>query len=120
MGFGAAVAAVALRGSVIEKNFTLPRADGGVDSAFSMQPLELSSLFDETERAWQSLGQVSYGPTEAEQKSLVFRRSIYVAQDIVEGEIFTKDNLVIVRPGGGVPPCEFKYLPGKASSRKSK
>ena len=104
MGIGAAVAAIALGASVVEKHFTLARAEGGVDSAFSLEPAELSSLVSETERAWQALGQVRYGPTEAEQKSLVFRRSIYVAEDIAEGELFTTKNLKVVRPGDGAPP----------------
>jgi N-acetylneuraminate synthase len=107
MGVGVAVAAVALGATVIEKHFTLSRAEGGVDSAFSLEPAELSALVQESERAWQALGQVRYGPTEAEQKSLVFRRSIYIAVDMVEGAEFTKENLRIVRPGHGIPP---RYL----------
>ena len=104
MGIGAAVAAIALGASVVEKHFTLARADGGVDSAFSLEPSELANLVTETNRAWQALGEVRYGPTEAEQKSLVFRRSIYVAEDIAEGELFTTKNLKVVRPGDGAPP----------------
>jgi pseudaminic acid synthase len=117
MGLGAAVAAVALGASVIEKHFTLARADGGVDSAFSLEPQELASLVMESERAWQALGQVSYGPTEAEQNSLVFRRSIYVAQDIAEGEVFTTENLRIVRPGDGAQPWLLKSLIGRTAQR---
>jgi pseudaminic acid synthase len=112
MGVGAAVAAVALGASVIEKHFTLARADGGVDSAFSLEPQELANLVNESERAWQALGQVRYGPTEAEQKSLMFRRSIYVAHDIAEGEVFTTENLRIVRPGDGAPPSIYTQLLG--------
>jgi pseudaminic acid synthase len=115
MGVGASVAAVALGASVIEKHFTLARADGGVDSAFSLEPQELASLVVESERAWQALGQVRYGPTEAEQKSLVFRRSIYVAKDIAEGEVFTTENLRIVRPGDGAPPSLLAHLLGSPS-----
>ena len=113
MGVGVAVASVALGASVIEKHFTLARADGGVDSAFSLEPAELASLVTETERAWQSLGEVRYGPTEAEKKSLVFRRSIYVAVDIAEGECFTADNLRIVRPGHGAPPSLYRHVLGR-------
>lgn len=113
MGVGVAVGAVALGATVVEKHFTLSRAEGGVDSAFSLEPTELSVLVQETERAWEALGQVSYGPTEAEKKSLVFRRSIYVAKDIAEGEIFTKDNLRIVRPGLGASPELYPYLLGR-------
>ncbi|RQD80972.1 MAG: pseudaminic acid synthase, partial [Methanocalculus sp. MSAO_Arc2] len=82
LGIGAAVAAVAHGATVIEKHFTLSRADGGVDSAFSMEPSELKMLVEETERAWQSLGGVVYGSMEAEKRSLMFRRSLYVAEDM--------------------------------------
>lgn len=112
MGVGVAVAAIALGASVAEKHFTLARADGGVDSAFSLEPAEMASLVCETERAWKALGQVRYGPTEAERKSLVFRRSIYAAADIAEGEIFTETNIRIVRPGNGAPPKLYKNLLG--------
>ena len=71
----------------------------------------------ETERAWQSLGNVSYGPTKVEQKSLVFRRSIYVATDIAEGDLFTPENIRIVRPGDGAPPWLFEQLLGQRSRR---
>jgi N-acetylneuraminate synthase len=117
MGVGVAVAAVALGASVIEKHFTLARADGGVDSAFSLEPHELAALVHESERAWQALGQVRYGPTEAEQKSLVFRRSIYVAADIAAGETFTQENIRIVRPGHGAPPHLFEQLLGRRARR---
>lgn len=117
MGVGVAVASVALRASVIEKHFTLSRADGGVDSAFSLEPQELQSLVVETQRAWQSLGCVKYGPTKAEQNSLIFRRSIYVAKEIAEGELFTKENLRIVRPGDGLQPQFLTELLGKPSKR---
>ena len=117
MGVGVAVAAVALGATVVEKHFTLSRADGGVDSAFSLEPAELAALVSETERAWQALGEVRYGPTEAEKKSLIFRRSIYVAKDIAEGEIFTEENLRIVRPGHGAPPWLLEQLIGRVASR---
>jgi len=107
MGTGVAVASVALGATVIEKHFTLSRADGGVDSAFSMEPEEMKALVIETERAWQAMGNVTYGPTEKEKASLKFRRSIYVAKDIKAGERFTKENVKIVRPGYGLKP---KYL----------
>ena len=117
MGIGAAVAAIALGASVVEKHFTLARADGGVDSAFSLEPAELTSLVSETERAWQALGHVRYGPTEAEQQSLVFRRSIYAAADIAAGEIFTDSNIRIVRPGNGAPPYLYQKLLGRHTTR---
>ena len=117
MGVGVAVASVALGATVVEKHFTLRRADGGVDSSFSLEPEELAALVLETQRAWQSLGQVSYGPTDAEKKSLIFRRSIYVAKDISEGEVFTESNLRIVRPGHGAPPWLLDQLLGKVARR---
>jgi N-acetylneuraminate synthase len=117
MGVGVAVAAVALGATVIEKHFTLSRAEGGVDSVFSLEPQELAALVQESERAWQALGQVRYGPTEAERKSLQFRRSIYVAADIDEGDVFTTANLRIVRPGYGAPPHLLEMLLGRQARR---
>jgi pseudaminic acid synthase len=117
LGIGVAVAAVALSASVIEKHFTLSRGDGGVDSAFSLEPLELASLVAETERAWMSLGYVTYGPTDAELKSLIFRRSLYVAQDMKGGDRFTRKNLRVVRPGRGLHPRFYEQLLGKSVSR---
>ena len=116
MGLGVALASVALGASVIEKHLTLSRADGGVDSAFSLEPNELEALVVESERAWQALGKISYGPTEAERASIKYRRSIYVAEDISEGEIFTKQNIRIVRPGGGASPDLYDAFLGKVAT----
>jgi len=110
MGTGVAVASVALGATVIEKHFTLSRADGGVDSAFSMEPDEMAALVVETERAWQAVGNVTYGPTEVEKASLKFRRSIYVAKDIEAGEEFTKDNIKVIRPGYGLEPKYYEQV----------
>lgn len=107
MGVGVSVASVALGASVIEKHFTLRRADGGVDSTFSMEPDEMQMLVIETERAWRALGAPSYGPTEAEKKSLQFRRSLYIVQDLRAGSVLTRDNVRAIRPGLGLPT---KYL----------
>ncbi len=117
MGIGAAVAAVAHGATVIEKHFTLRRADGGVDSAFSLEPEEMRLLVTETERAWQSLGSVSYGPTQAEKSSLVFRRSLYVVADVKAGDVFTRDNLRAIRPGYGLPPKYLDRFMGKRATR---
>jgi pseudaminic acid synthase len=113
MGLGVAVASVALGASVVEKHFTLRRADGGVDSTFSMEPEEMRALVVETERAWLGLGAVTYGPTAAELASLQFRRSLYIARDMKAGETFTRDNLRAVRPGAGLPPKYLSLLLGK-------
>jgi pseudaminic acid synthase len=120
LGIGAAVAAVALGASVIEKHFTLRRADGGVDAAFSIEPGEMRTLVDETERARVALGGVRYGPTEAEQRSVIFRRSIYVSRDMGAGEQFSSENLRIVRPGRGLAPKYFSMLLGKRANRSLK
>lgn len=113
LGVGVAVASVALGATVIEKHFTLSRADGGVDSAFSLEPEEMSSLLQETERAWQGLGVISYGVGEKEKNSLKFRRSLYVVKDIQAGDVFTSDNLRVIRPGLGLPPKYLDLLLGK-------
>ncbi|NOU66729.1 pseudaminic acid synthase [Paenibacillus sp. LMG 31461] len=107
MGVGVSIGSVALGATVIEKHFTLSRAEGGVDSAFSMEPHEFESLVIESERVWQSLGKVTYGPTQAEKPSLKHRRSLYIVQDLAAGDILTKDNVRAIRPGAGMPP---KYL----------
>lgn len=113
MGIGTAIASVAIGASVIEKHFTLCRDDGGVDSSFSMEPDEMRTLVVETERAWQSLGKIKYGPTEKETASLVFRRSIYVVEDMRKGDVFTKENLRIIRPGYGLHPKHYQTILGK-------
>ena len=114
MGIGVSVASVSLGASVIEKHFTLSRADGGVDSAFSMEPAEMAQLVIETERAWRSLGKISYGPTEAERKSLQYRRSLYVVKDMKAGEVLTADSVRAIRPGLGLPTKYIDIVMGKA------
>lgn len=117
MGIGAAVASVALGATIIEKHFTLSRADGGVDSTFSLEPEEFRSLVIETERAWLSLGDVSIGPTEAEKKSMIFRRSLYVVESMSRGEKFTSKNVRSIRPGYGLPPKFIDQVIGKTINK---
>jgi pseudaminic acid synthase len=113
MGIGVSVAAVALGARIIEKHFTLRRADGGVDSAFSLEPEELKALVIETHNAFLSLGEISYGVQQAEEKSKFFKRSIYVSKDIAVGAVFTNDNLKIIRPGNGLAPKFIDDVIGK-------
>ena len=104
MGIGAALAAIAHGASVVEKHFTLSRSDAGNDSTFSLEPSEMRSLAIESERAWQSLGAVHYGPVKNETESLKFRRSLYVVKNIKKGEKFTSSNVRSIRPGFGLSP----------------
>lgn len=107
LGVGAAVASVPLGATVIEKHFTLSRTDGGVDSAFSLEPHEMKALVEESRRAWQALGHVSYGTTQQEKASIKFRRSLYIAKNMKAGEVLTKETVRSIRPGFGLHP---RYL----------
>jgi pseudaminic acid synthase len=113
LGIGVAVASIALGASVIEKHFTLKRSDGGVDAAFSLEPHEMKQLVEEAGRAWQALGKAFLGQTEAEKSSMMFRRSLYIAQDMKAGDILTKENLRRIRPGKGYPTKHFFEFLGK-------
>jgi pseudaminic acid synthase len=114
MGIGVGVGSIVLGATVIEKHFTLSRAEGGVDSAFSMEPEEMRALVNETKRVWESLGQVSYGPTKAEEASLKHRRSLYIVKDLKKGEELTRENVRAIRPGAGLPPKYLDQIVGKA------
>ena len=118
MGIGVSVAAVALGATFIEKHFTLRRADGGVDSAFSMEPEELRLLVEESDRAARATGTVSFGASAREQQSLLHRRSLYVVRDMEPGEAFTPENLRAIRPGDGLPPKHFDALIGRKVARR--
>jgi sialic acid synthase SpsE len=104
MGVGVAAASVALGATVIEKHFTLKRADGGVDSAFSLEPDELKALVVETGNAWQARGGVHYGVSTSEKSSVVYRRSLYVVSDLKPGDVLSGDNIRAIRPGLGLAP----------------
>ena len=113
MGTGVAVASVALGARVIEKHFTLDRSEGGVDASFSMEPAEFKTLVQETERAFEGIGKVHYGILPDEMKSKTFKRSIYIVRDIQKGDILTKENIRIIRPGLGLEPKYFNTVLGK-------
>ena len=120
LGIGAAIAAVSLGATLIEKHFTLDRNNGGVDSAFSMEPMEMKSLVVESKNAWQSLGKISYGLSSSELKSIHFKRSIFVSKDMKLGDIFTENNIRIVRPGNGLHPRYYEKILGKKVSKDVK
>lgn len=113
MNNGVAIAAVALGAAAIEKHFTLRRADGGPDSAFSLEPAELADLAKGTRAAWSALGQAGSRRAPSEQGSIIFRRSIYAVRDIAAGETITSQNVRIIRPGHGLPPRDFDRLIGR-------
>ncbi len=113
LGIGASIASVALGACLIEKHFTLSRKEGGVDSAFSLEPEELKALVIESNKAFYSLGDVVYGPTAAEKNELLNRRSLYFAKDLDAGSLITESDIRAVRPGHGLPPKHLKTLIGK-------
>jgi pseudaminic acid synthase len=116
MGTEVAVAAVALGATVIEKHLTLARGDGGVDSTFSMEPPEMAQLVTESARAWQALGRVSYGPTEAEKPSLQFRRSLYIVKALAAGDVITREHVRAIRPGLGLAPKHLDDVVGRRAA----
>jgi len=115
-GIGVAVASIAFGVRIVEKHFTLNRSEGGVDSFFSLEPHEMKMLVEETKNAFLGLGRVQLEIQKIEAKSKAFKRSIYVVKDIEAGEIFTKENIRIIRPGDGLPPKYYEKLLGKTSS----
>lgn len=120
MGIGVSIAAVALGACVIEKHFTLMRADGGVDAKFSLEPNELKLLVEESERAFLSLGKVNYELSEKEKNSLLFKRSLFVVDDMEEGEVFTEKNIGSVRPNLGIPTEYYKDIVGRRARKDIK
>jgi N-acetylneuraminate synthase len=116
-GTDVAVAAVAVGACVIEKHFTLRRADGGPDAAFSLEPDELKALCDGCRTAWAAIGKVSYERTEDEKGSLIFRRSLYVVRDMAAGEEFTAETIRSIRPGYGLAPKYLRNVLGRRATR---
>jgi len=119
-GVAASVAAIALGGAVIEKHFTLARADGGPDASFSLEPAEFAALVRDCKDAWKALGHVHYETLGTEQGSKTFRRSLYVVQDVRAGEPLTRDNIRSIRPGLGLPPSRLWHAVGKRATRDLK
>lgn len=113
LGIGASVAAVALGATVIEKHLTLDRNDGGVDSAFSLEPEDFKLLVSESRTAWQALGEPVVGPKKIEAEGLRFRRSLFVTRDVKAGETVSADNVRSVRPADGLAPDTFREIEGR-------
>ena len=120
LGSAAAVASIALGGSVVEKHFTLARAAGGPDAAFSLEPNEFKALVDDCSNAWRALGKVNYSVVASERGSLAFRRSIYVVADVATGELLTPANVRSIRPGYGMAPKHLPAILGRLAARALK
>lgn len=120
MGIGVALASVALGAEIIEKHFTISRQEGGVDSNFSMEPEEMSNLVQESKIAYDAIGKVSYDISSKEKSSMIFRRSIYITQDVKKGDVITKNNIRIIRPGLGIAPKYFDVVLDKKFSQDLK
>ena len=113
LGNAVAVAAVSLNAVAVEKHFTLDRADGGPDAAFSVEPEEFAALADGVRIAWEALGRINYDRAPSEQGNVIFRRSIYAVRDIGSGESLTPDNIRVIRPGFGLAPRHYDELIGR-------
>jgi pseudaminic acid synthase len=120
LGLGASIASVSMGATVIERHFTLSRAEGGIDSAFSLEPQELNALVEGSRVAWEALGEIHYGPTEREKNSLLYRRSLYVCGDMKAGDIFTPENLRAIRPGLGLAPRHLDAVLGRRITRDAR
>jgi N-acetylneuraminate synthase len=116
-GSAACVASTVLGGSIIEKHFTILRADGGPDADFSLEPDEFKKLVDDCKSAWSSLGSIRYGMTQSERASMRFRRSIYAVKPIKAGQLLTSENIRVIRPGFGLPPKLLPEIIGRTAAR---
>lgn len=121
LGIGVAIASIAFGACLIEKHFTLSRQEGGVDSAFSMEPLEFQSLVIEAKRAWEALGSIRYAPLPVERVTHSHRPSLYFIEDLPQGTIVQTQHIRTVRPGKGLAPKELSQIVGltlRASVKK--
>jgi pseudaminic acid synthase len=119
LSLGVPIASVALGACVIEKHFVMSRSEGGVDSAFSLEPEEFKSLVEESRKAWESLGKVQYGMLDSEKTTLSHRPSLYFVEDLLEGEVIKPHHIRSVRPGSGLPPKEFETIIGLQLAQKA-
>lgn len=117
MGCAVPIMSTAFGASVIEKHFTISRSDGGVDSSFSMEPAEFATMVKEVGNAKDSIGNVSFKLAPDEMKSIIFKRSLYITEDISEGDLLTEKNIRAIRPGNGIEPKYLSVLIGKRASR---
>jgi N-acetylneuraminate synthase len=117
MGAAVPVAAVALGACIIEKHFTLSRSTPGPDSAFSLEPAEFQAMVEAVRTAEQALGAVHYGRTANEEKSRVFRRSLYVVRDMRAGDVFTEETVRSIRPAKGLAPKYLGRVVGRRATR---
>jgi pseudaminic acid synthase len=116
-GSAASVASVVLGGAIVEKHFTLSRAEGGPDAAFSLEPDEFKRLVDDCKNAWRCVGQVNYDLLGSERGSVVFRRSLYAVRAIARGESLTRENVRSIRPGYGLAPKHLPEVIGRKAAR---
>lgn len=117
LGIAAPVAGVALGACIVEKHFTLSRADGGPDGAFSLEPAELKAMIDGIRVASKAVGRAEFGPGTTESGSRVFRRSLFVVEDVAAGEVFTEHNVRSIRPGDGLHPRHYREVLGRRATR---
>ena len=117
LGSATAVAATALGATLIEKHFTLRRADGGPDCAFSMEPEELAQLAVDTRTAWSAIGAPRYSLSASEQHNIQFRRSLYLVKAVAAGERLTAEHVRSVRPGLGLPPADYDRVLNSVARR---
>ena len=117
LGIGVPVASVALGAVAIEKHLVMRRADGAVDSSFSLEPQELAAMVEEVNRAWEALGSVFFGPTDHEVGSLNYRRTLYLVRDVPAGQPLGEKDVRAIRPGYGLPPGNLAMVLGRSLAR---